>query len=50
MTKNITMAGQEVTKRRVAAVKKAKKVNPLTQKERYQLKKKKMEEWKAWFN
>jgi hypothetical protein len=47
MTKNMT--GQEITKRRVAAVKKAKKANPLTQKERYQLKKKRMKEWKSWF-
>ena len=46
MTKNMT--GQEITKRRVAAIKKAKKVKPLTQKERYQLKKKRMEEWKSW--
>ena len=47
MTKNMT--GQEITKRRVAAIKKAKKVKPLTQKERYQLKKKRMKEWKSWF-
>ena len=30
MTKNMT--GQEITKRRIAAIKKAKKVKPLTQK------------------
>ena len=48
MKKNMT--SQEVTKRRIAAIKKAKKKKPtLTQKERYQLQKKRMQEWKAWF-
>ena len=45
------MNSQEIRTRRMTAIKNAKKnVNALTRKERYQKQKKKMEEWKAWFN